>query len=74
MQRRRGDTVAQSFDDADDYRHGLRVSELVALRRDDVNLRRGRVWIWRLKNGLLVERARAWVGPPCGSACIRRMS
>jgi type 1 fimbriae regulatory protein FimB len=37
------------------YRHGLRVSELVGLRRDDVDLRHARLWVRRLKNGLAVE-------------------
>ena len=34
------------------YRHGLRVSELVALRWDQVDLRRGRCMSRALKNGL----------------------
>jgi type 1 fimbriae regulatory protein FimB len=38
------------------YRHGLRVSELVALRRDHVNLQQARVWVQRVKNGLSVEQ------------------
>jgi type 1 fimbriae regulatory protein FimB len=37
------------------YRHGLRVSDAVRLRRDDVNLQQARVWIRRAKNGLSVE-------------------
>ena len=37
------------------YRHGLRVSEATALRRDDVNLQQARLWVRRLKNGLSVE-------------------
>ncbi|WP_416339738.1 tyrosine-type recombinase/integrase [Paracoccus sp. (in: a-proteobacteria)] len=34
------------------FRHGLRVSETIALRRQDVDLAQSRVWIARLKNGL----------------------
>src|SRR5436853_7492703 len=37
------------------YRHGLRVSEVAALRRDDANLSQARLWVRRLKNGLSVE-------------------
>ena len=37
------------------YRHGLRVSEAIGLRRDDVNLGQARLWVRRLKNGLSVE-------------------
>src|SRR5690349_15348954 len=36
------------------YRHGLRVSEAISLRRDNVNLQEARVWVKRLKNGLSV--------------------
>lgn len=34
------------------YRHGLRVSELIALRRTDLDLASGRLWVQRLKHGL----------------------
>ncbi|WP_339108778.1 tyrosine-type recombinase/integrase [Thioclava sp. GXIMD4216] len=38
------------------FRHGLRVSEVIALRRRDVDLAQSRIWITRLKNGLSVEQ------------------
>ena len=38
------------------FRHGLRVSEAVVLRRSDVDLDQARLWISRLKNGLSVEQ------------------
>ena len=38
------------------FRHGLRVSEAIALRCSDVDLDQARLWISRLKNGLSVEQ------------------
>lgn len=38
------------------YRHALRVSEAIGLRRDDVDLAQARLCISRLKNGLSVQQ------------------
>jgi len=38
------------------YRHGLRVSEAIGLRRDEVDLDHVRLWVRRLKGGLAVEQ------------------
>jgi type 1 fimbriae regulatory protein FimB len=38
------------------YRHAMRVSEAIDLRRDEVDLDRSRVWVRRLKSGLSVEQ------------------
>ena len=38
------------------FRHGLRVSEATALRRDELDLDRARLWVRRLKGGLSVEQ------------------
>jgi site-specific recombinase XerD len=37
------------------YRHGLGVSEAIALRRDNINLAHARLWVERLKCSLSVE-------------------
>jgi type 1 fimbriae regulatory protein FimB/type 1 fimbriae regulatory protein FimE len=37
------------------FRHGLRVSEAVTVKLEDTDLKRSRLWVRRLKNGLYVE-------------------
>jgi|TARA_Y100001933_G_scaffold200353_1_gene201598 type 1 fimbriae regulatory protein FimB len=37
------------------YRHGLRVSEAITIKKSDVNLKDSRIWVDRLKGGLSTE-------------------
>jgi len=49
------------------YRHGLRASELVALRWDQIDLAQGLLRVQRLKNGVPLRRT--WYAGPSYALC-----
>ena len=55
------------------YRHGLRVSEAIGLRRDEVDLDQARLWVRRLKGGREIDERASWAPhQPLRPVCGRR--